>query len=279
MLYPRLARLRLDLATHKAGRKLKREAPLRILVDNSVLGLGVTHETKWISTGVTMWGDQSIDSGYAARVPVHSKGNKSNQFENIVYLTGIAHLARKGMLGLYLSAELHDEQFRHPNGRFYGYGMFDYSLFSGIEMESVDGWVFPHLGPSWMNLPSAAEQQRQRLATSGDQLFHALHARLREQLGPKCDQDAWHVRTAERHGMFCFLTMDHKLSLAVRRLGSKEPIKSLQTRIMSPAELGRHLGIRPVPPHLQSYDDASWIVRPDHVMPGEQRRRRRDYQR
>ncbi|WP_434404408.1 hypothetical protein [Sphingobium sp. DN12] len=156
---------------------------------------------------------------------------KSNgKYRNVTFLTGIAHLARLGALELCQSAELDDELFRQPVGRYKGYGYFDYSLFSGINIRSVDGSAFTTLGPSWMNLPSPEQQQRTRLAQSDDQLFHDLYALLREQLGKKCDQDALHIRTAERHGALCFLTTDRPLLLTCKSLSKKEPLRSLKAK-------------------------------------------------
>ncbi len=225
-----------------------------------------------------MWGGvHPVATGYQARVCVHSSDNKSDRYRQSTFLTGIAHMARLGVIELCKSAELDDEQFRQPPGRFRGYGYFDYSLFSGIEMKSVDGWVFPTMGPSWMKLPTAAEQQRARLKTKDDPLFRDLYALLTEQLGKKCDQDAWHISTAEHHGLFCFLTTDGPLLKATKSLSKKEPLRSLKTKIMSPEELAKHLGILPVAPHLLSYNDASFFVRSDITMPEERRRRRGEY--
>lgn len=275
---PILARWCLNAATLQARRRLRGEPHLRLLVDNTVLDLAVTHESLWISTGTKMWGGvHPIDTGYQARVCVHSVDNKSDRYRQSTYLTSIAHMARLGAIELCKSAELSDEQFRQPVGRFRGYGYFDYSLFRGIEMRSVDGWLFPTMGPSWMALPSEAEQQRKRLQAKDDPLFHDLYALLQEQLGQKCDQDAWHICTAERHGLFCFLTTDGPLLRATKSLSKKEPLLSLKTKIMSPEEFSLHLGVLPVTPYLLSYNDASFFVRSDVAMPEERRRRRGEY--
>lgn len=275
---PRLARLCLDAATMQARKRLKDKPRLRVLVDNTVLDVAVTHETQWISTGVKLWGGKHpVETGYAARVPVHSAENTSDRYRQTTYLTGIAHLARLGVIELCKSAELDAEQFRQPLGRFRGYSYFDYSLLGDINMESVDGWAFPDMGPSWMGLPSAAEQQRSRLQTSDDPLFRALFDLLKQQLGKKCDQDAWHICTAEKHGLFCFLTTDGPLLAATKSLAKKEPLRSMTTKVMTPEEFAKHLGVLPVAPHLLSYNDASFFVRPDVTMPEERRRRRNEY--
>jgi hypothetical protein len=266
--YPRWATFALNCATASARRVLQSSERLGVLVDNTILDIAVTHESRWIHTKT---------GGYLARVPVHSPGNKSDRYRQSTYLTGIAHLARLGELELFLSAELNDEQFRQPIGRFKGYGYFDYSLFSDLKLKPVDGWVFPAMGPPSMDLPSVEEQQRERLAHSDDQLFHDLYALLQQQLGKKCDQDAWHIRTAERHSLFCFLTTDTNLLKACNSLAKKEPLRSMNTQIMTPRELAAYLGIEPVAPILLSYHDADCFVRVDHTMEGERRRKRSEY--
>lgn len=267
-LMPRVARLALDRATTNARRTLSTEMPVGVLVDNTVLDITITHEGKWITHG---------QGGYIARVPVYGRNNASERHRHASCLTSIAHLARLGLIHLHQSAELKDEQFRQPTGRYRGYGYFDYSLFEDIEIESIDEWVFPSMGPSWMNLPSAQEQQRKRLRQSDDVLFHDLYRLLKQQLGEKCSQDAWHIRTAERHGLFCFLTTDRALLKACKSLAKKEPLRSLTTRVMTPEELNIHLNIKPVKPYLLSYNNASWFVRMDHTMPEERRRKRSEY--
>src|SRR5262249_28230638 len=113
--------------------------PLKILLDNSVLGFAVTHESAWISTGTKKWGGTvDIDTGYMARVPVHSAENRSEEYQNIRYLAGIAELAADGFLALHTSAELNGERWRQPLGRFKGYGWFDQSLFKGAQIATID---------------------------------------------------------------------------------------------------------------------------------------------
>lgn len=263
---PRIAQFALDRATQNARRALSSEAPLSVLVDNTVFDLAVTHEEKWIS---------EKSRGYIARVPVYGRTNTSDRHFQASYLTGIGHLARLGLITLHQSAELQAEKFRQPPGRFRGYGYSDFSLLRDNEIGSIDGWVFPKMGPKWMNHPSPKEQQLKRVRQSDDILFHDLYVLLKEQLGDKCSLDAWHIRTAERTGQFCFLTTDGPLLKACASLARKEPLRSLNTLVMSPAQLGAYLGLKPIKPYLLSYNDTDWFVRMDHTMPGERRRQRK----
>jgi hypothetical protein len=275
---PTLARFCLNFSTMQARKKLQHEPTLRLLVDNTVRDIAVTHESQWISTGIKMWGGvHPTEAGYQARVCVHSAANESYRYRQSTYLTSIAHLARLGTIELCDSAELGVERARQPIGRFGGYGFFDYSLFSDIVIKSVDRNAFPKMWSSLMDSPSSAEQQRARLKAKDDELFHGLYALLKEQLGRKCDQDAWHICTAERYGLFCFLTTDTPLLKATKSLSKKEPLRSLKTKIMSPEDFAKHLGVLPVAPRLLSYNDASFFVRSGVAMPEERRRKRGEY--
>lgn len=258
---PRITDYVVKLSTNKAAAKLRASGPLSLLVDNTVLDHAVTHETAWISTGKKNWGATEIETGYSARIAVHPADSQSREYRNVRFLPGLVSLARQGLLTLHTSAELDAERFRQPVGRFRGYGYFDLSLLSGVEIKSVDGIEFPTLGPEWMELPTSREQQHQRLKRAEDE--DTVYASLVEVLGRKNSQDAWHIRTAEKFGMFCFLTMDFDLFKPLNAQRNAKRIKTLATKVMTPEQLGRYLGIIPVPPHLLSYHRASFPVRSD----------------
>lgn len=273
---PRIVDWMLDISTLRAKAWVRANGPLRILVDNTVLYHAVTHETGWVSTGKSDWGPHEIDTGYAARIPVHPAELDTREYKNVAYLPGLAHLARVGLATLHTSAELQDEQFRQPSGRYRGYGYFDYSLFGSLKIESVDGHVFPTMGPSHFNLPSSEDQQRARIQQyRSDKTFDAL-ARC---LGPNNSQDAWHIFTAEKNDLFCFLTMDFKLIKALGAQARAGPIQSLTVKVLTPEMLGRMIGLIQFPPHLFSYHDASFFVRSDLSMPDGKRRPLKSYKR
>ena len=130
---PSVARTVVSLSTLPARLKLSTRTPLRILVDNTVLFHGITHETAWISMGKTKWGAHEVDTGYSARIPVRAPDRGSREYRSIRYLPGIAHLARAGRLQLMTSGELEVEQDYQPIGRFRGYGYFDLNIFRNVE--------------------------------------------------------------------------------------------------------------------------------------------------
>lgn len=260
-------------STWQATAKLKASGPVSILVDNNVLGHGVTHETSWINTDVSMWGGKHpINTGYAARIPVYADDDASEAYQNICMLPGLVHLARQGLFELKSSGELRAEQFHQPAGRFLGYGYFDFSLFGGVDIPSVDGLAFPTLGPSHFKLPSSREQQLARIDAHGDRLYQAL----KTQLGDKNSLDAWHIRTAEAHNITYFLTMDFKLMRALQSCAKREPLKSLKTKVVTPVMLGAIYDLMAIPPKLYSYHGASFKVRPDLNWPHGKRNRPRN---
>jgi hypothetical protein len=89
----------------------------RILIDNTVVGHAVTHETGWIDTGRKMWGGKiPIDTGFSARIPVHSETDNSDAARSVRFLPAIASLAHQGVVTLFTSPELGDEQMTQPIG-------------------------------------------------------------------------------------------------------------------------------------------------------------------
>jgi len=215
-----------------------------------------------------MWGSHEVDEGYSARIPVRVPDSNSREYRSIRFLPGIAHLARAGRLQLLTSGELSVERDYQPIGRFRGFGHFDLNIFKDVEIPLVDKRPDHVYGTAWLGLPSSREARDQRLAESTDPLFRALVS----QLGQSNSQDAWHIRTAETHGVFCFLTMDFKLLKSLNARAKSEPVRSLKTRILTPEQLGKLLWLAPVNPTLLSYEDASWPVRPDLHWPDSKRR-------
>ena len=162
--YVQIAQSLVALSAFQARSLLKREGPISLLVDNTVLAHGVTHETAWISTGPARWGPHRFEGGYLARVPVHAADANSREYQNIGYLPGIAHLARQGHIIMKTSAELEAEKDRQPIGRFSGYGWFDFNIFQKVPIESIDGFIFPTMNLTFATQFDPAEEQRTSLS-------------------------------------------------------------------------------------------------------------------
>lgn len=208
-----------------------------------------------------------------ARVPVHGPDSKHKEYGDLAYLTGLTHLARQGHIEFCTSAELKAEQSFHRPEVFRDVGWFDRNLFTGLSIVSVDGSHWRWIGPTIAGFGNATpsdprKEQRQRLEDSDDVLFRALVAAL----GKKNDQDAWHLRTAERYGCMCFLTMDYRLIRNFDAQRGNKTVRKLTTQPMTPTQLGRALGVRPVKPEVLSFNEASWFVHLGIGMPGNRRR-------
>ena len=243
---------------------LRKRAPIKLLLDSTIHAHAITHEEAWIDTGTKRWGGvHPIQTGYVARIPVHSVDNASRIYNDICRLTVITTLARKGIFELYTSAELMAERDRHPPARFEPTGYSGLSLLDGLAIESVDGWNFDAL----TMVSDLQEAQRARLRSSGDPLYEAVLGAL----GASHSQDAWHIRTAQMHGMHALLTMDYSLVRLVDAQQKKLSQVGLTTRVITPTQLGLQLKIGEVPPYLFSYTDASFPVRPDLCWPDERR--------
>lgn len=66
---------------------LKAENVRRLLVDNTVLAHGVTHETAWGDTGKKPWVNLEVDTGYTARIPVHAEHDSSDAVRSVLHHT------------------------------------------------------------------------------------------------------------------------------------------------------------------------------------------------
>jgi hypothetical protein len=251
----------IHLSTYQA-RGLLRLSPLKVLVDVNVFAHGVTHETQWVSTGYSdVW---QTELGYLARVPVHAPDCATDLYRNVQLLPGIAHLARLGFIAMKTSTELRAEEYRLAPARLQGGSYYDYNVFQGIRPQSLD--TLPFGGYTFEEL-SSKNHQRARLDASTDPLYQSLLTHLEQ----KRSQDAWHLRTAEAHDCFCFLTMDFDLINRFEEVKHLEPFTSLRTKLMTPEALGKYLRLHPIPPRVLSYNGASFPVRPDLNQPGSRR--------
>ncbi len=250
----------LQLSAHHARKGLATSDPLKVLVDNTVLGFGRTHETIGI-VRETHWppGGEPGQVIVCHRAPIDISqryGSKKladdlDVYEDARYLPGIAHLTRRGLIQWKTSFELFSERSYQEIGRYQGKkNYFDYWLFEGIKIESVDGYGVPGISEIDLNPigvpPDNRSKQIDRVSKSTDPLYKGIVGLI----GTEKNLDAWHIRTAAVHGMFCFLTMDYKLRRIVKQNNGKEPIASLSTKVMTPAEFGRHIGLSPIDPYI-----------------------------
>jgi hypothetical protein len=255
-------------ATYQAERRLRKTGPIRVLIDNSALAHGVTHESSWISTGTEMWGGRiPVDTGYLARLPVHGHTNQSETYREITYLIGISELARKGLIELVRSSELDAEACRHPPGLYSGYGWEDLSIFYGVTMPSLDERGY--------SVFEAVSDQSARLNNDAEEPFRTLLHYF-----PSGQSfDIWHLHTAHKHGVECFLTMDFKFHRQFQQSRKRSGFPGLQSKPWLPSELGRQIGLHPIHTFLVSHRNERFFTRHDLHMPDQRRRSRHSYRR
>lgn len=255
-----LGRAYVRLSTFQAEMYLRRTGPITVLIDNSALGHRVTHETAWINTGKVLWGGKApVDTGYSARIAVHAPDSSDRIYREVTYLVGIAELAKRGYIKLVTSAELAAESWRQPIGRFRGYQNQDLNIFDGIPMPLVDGHHFDAVDPK------AAQQAR--LARSTEEPF----VTLAQMLPKKSNLDAWHIHTAHKHGLYCFLAVDFPLMENYGRALQRKGFPQLDTKLMLPSELAAAIQLRPIETFAISYEGSSWFVRPELHTPNNRR--------
>lgn len=254
------AKLYVEASIFEARRYLEKNGPITILLDNSAIGHGVTHESVWINTGTSLWGGViPVPTGYSARIPVHAHDNDGRLYKEVTYLVGLAELAKRGLIKFVTSAELQIEAIRHPMGRLRGYGVDDLNIFDGLDIPSIDGY---HAIDS-----DLTASQKSRVASSTAEPF----TRIREFFPEKSNLDAWHLHTAHINKLFCFLAIDFPLSDNFGRAKIRDGFPNLDTRLMLPSELGALLGLRPITTNAISYQRARWAVHPELHVPGQKR--------
>lgn len=253
-LLPKIVDKYIEFRNSCIEKNLRKLKVTSILVDNTVLFHGVTHETAWISNGRKKWGDTTIDTGYLSRIPVHRNGCEDREFSSIKYLPSIVDLARRGVFELCLSDELKDEQLTQPMGRFQGFGVFDRSLFKVLDMRVIHDpdYTFA-IG---FGCRSLEEQRKDRLALKSDPLYHDL---IRV-LGKKNSQDIWHIVTAERNDCYCFLTMDFRLVKNLEAQKNNPVVRSLKTKVLTPEQFGLEVNLPSISPRFYSYHMADCPV-------------------
>jgi uncharacterized protein YjeT (DUF2065 family) len=261
---PKLAKWLIADAIRVAEQKIKQAGKVSILVDNTILGHATLFKTGWVSTGVKKWGTETISTGYAARMPTYAP-DQSELYRNVTFLPGIAELAKSGLIQLFSSAELRDETYRQPSGRFIGYGYYDFNIFNDLDIPSIDGNQIFRISSFGGIFPKNAPEnlQRNRLNNIADPAYEIL-VKL---MGARNSQDAFHLLTAERYQLFCFLTMDFKFRRTWKSV-RRNKAYPLTTPVMTPQEFGLSFGIKPVHPHILSYTKARFPVRPDLLAPG-----------
>ena len=147
------------------------------------------------------------------------------------------------------------------------------NLLSEIELEPIDGYFLSEIGGDTSSFPYTRVTIISFLNGVEDERYKEIRSALR----PKDSQDAWHIRTAEKFGALCFLTMDYQLLEVLDKGKDKSAISSLTTKVWSPADLGKYLGLEQVSPYLMSWYRADGLVHNNVDTPSQKRTKIQDW--
>jgi hypothetical protein len=260
-----------NLATYTARRTLTKSGPLRLLLDSQIHSHAITHEATWIESEEKIRGGaRPIQAGFA-RVAVHAADDDSDEYRDICYLTGICYLAKRRHIHLSTSRELMAERDKQPPRRFKPVGIYDFNLLSRLDIQPIDGWSNEsYVHDKEKTGITLHQRQLNRVNSSTDRCFLKIWKLFGK--GEKQSLDAWHLRTAQEHGLDGILTMDYRLANTFKQKRSALNAEGISARIWTPSELAVALGIHEVPPNLFCYTGASYPVRPDLYLPTGRRR-------
>ena len=239
-----------------AAWRLRSEDPVRVLVDNSVRGqCATTHVAAKQYTHVA-WPDER--GHYAG---LHRRAVKEGADKYADWLIGLAALARRGFIRFYESHALFLEQTYQESGRYNrGTDLFEYSAFNNVQFRTIDSYPQPRLPVADMTVvlktfdgwgevdpyglyPDGKRQLRESLEAAKRHFprYREIEKALQ---GKRSDQDAWHIFQADQVGIEYFLAADKNILEKARQ--GKAPFGNLNTKIVSPPQLGEELGVRPV---------------------------------
>jgi len=207
---PKIVDWLVKLCAFTAKNRISKGERFDLLIDNTVVGHSVTHDSVWIKT---VWDEElQLEYGYSARIPVHDEKDTSIAARSIRYLPAIYSLAKSELISIYTSYELQQERIHHPVGRYGGYAMFSYSLFTDVPVKPSDETSgFENNMNFDSNFPPNLEEAKKQKKIRFSAYTNPLYLDLVNVLGQSNDQDAYHIFIAQKKGLYCFLTMDFRL--------------------------------------------------------------------
>ncbi|MBU8541344.1 hypothetical protein ACFOD3_26290 [Falsiroseomonas tokyonensis] len=187
------------------------------------------------------WGPLQVDGVKTFRVPRKFADKDTAIGQELRFLDGIALLSQLDLLILHQSRELRSEQWRQTAGRYMGYGIYDRAVkykFTPFNEQLHD---IHRLGCDITEQFSTKQKHQEWLKHISDEPFKTLVA----QLGSHHTLDAWHVHSAQVHGIEYFLTTDFKIINALRNK-NRTLQRVLKVRALRPSELAAEIGLLPV---------------------------------
>jgi hypothetical protein len=209
--------------------------PKSILIDNSVLAHSVIEETYWVSTNTATPATGGLGTGYLTSIPIYSRENESRNHLEAQYVATLCDLIRKGYLQAISSCEMELERIRQPWGRFFGYAIFDTSLFSELPLRSIDGYGFRPL--------ETLNEQATRIDATSCLIYNSLMPFF----SSKDNLDVYHLATAERNNLDAYVSFDFKFIGKFNEAEKRNGFPKLRVRPMPPSGFAKMIGALPFP--------------------------------
>ncbi len=233
---------KISLKTSLIGAKVKlnQRGPVKILLDNSVVRLGVTHTTILHSHEVKFGPTVStIQIPYRVVVKLDEKDHRLSSEQR--FLPGLARLGAEKKLEFFTSSELQRERFCHPGYKYTG-TLSGTSWFAADWVKHVEVPARRQFSRVMTSYDFTTEGQRDFILSISDPEFVYLKKLFQE----KHCADAFHFWTACKSGCDIFLTVDGKLVRIFETLRKQNKLKAYSARVLLPSSLAREISLRPI---------------------------------
>lgn len=207
---------------------------MKVLVDRNIEINAVTHKTVMVPQ-VVRWGPHNQTLPVAQRVHFPPAGDFRT--EQLPYLAALCIFAKEGKLDLFTSFEIRMEEFRQK-GR--GEGYLGINLLQGVPMKRVPCPTERSLMIAPSGSIGITEEEQMEFFRS---IRSPRFLEISKATGDAHVGDAYHLWTAEEAALDAFLTMDRAFRNVVEH--ERKAINS-PVLVMTPKELGEHLGLQPV---------------------------------
>jgi hypothetical protein len=187
-------------------------------------------------------------------VPRSFPPSQTDIYENeIPFFAALAHLGKQGYIAFCTSRQLQFEKTRQPSFNRFRFG---YNVWSSVDLEVLPDIHRPSKESSIVTKEwFGAEAQTDRILSTADADFLFLTQRIPR----KHVLDFYHLWTAKKHGCSVFLTTDKRLKRIISSLPQDLRAMIEPVAVKFPSELGRALGLHPVPHKFLTPIDADWF--------------------
>ena len=210
--------------------------PFTVLLDGMIRPWGITHE--WVLEDQTVnWGPLTLTVPVATVAPKPKLGPEHEWLqEQLDCLPRIAELAERGHIKCFTTNEIEFETWGRPGvtGK-----ATEFDLFRNVAIKKIP----PAVGRSFL-WPFNNGEWKERKDAFLDGIRNDRFLKLKEAIGSTHAADIFHLWSAEKAGLDCFLSADRKFINAVRN--QKRVL--IRVCVLSPSELCErfpHFRLRP----------------------------------